>query len=1402
VVAQWSSRPKEAHLLDVDTRRIRRLTVGEVALIQTFPPDYTSGVGLSETEEIKRLGNAVPPVLAKAVFAAIDTPDGESTFIEICAGIGGLASGHLMAHPNAKPLLMADIEPPACKVLRKHFGPDVVVEANVLEYDFSPFAGKCDILCGGPPCQPWSTMGKHKGLEDPRDVIGKIDKLVGVVKPRVFLFENVSGLTTKANLPYLHDIVNRLTRLGYDVAYAVLNAADYGVPQNRKRVFIVGVRDGHGEAAEIVKRWRASASGKPPVTLRQAIGGLPDPGGWKRFIWDLPKGTQSADVNGELYTTALRGDQTMSVSGSFNPPPRIPFEEDRKEAPIRLQDDDDPIDLPAVPDDIYESDDEFADRPLGEIFEVGQGDIMTDEAAARFERQFMGFDMPADEEYLKFSEFKLENRFNENRLLAFVDEQNFELHSKALDELMRVSLGEASNLVRLWKPDENMRDPSYLPAAAVAIATQDPALRERAPQLAYKYLVEIKEHFGDDHFASGALRAAYAVMHFTNFEDPAKWSALLSLSMADTDTQMNLTREFVRYAANRDPGFLARSDFSRFSFEYKDYAKQPQWAPWVLVQGGVGARLVVGGEHRGFDTEGVSHSTGMRRDRFGSSLRHLDKFPHGVVVRSAAIAFTSAITTYVQDHHLNFTFTRDSVVAHLIGGGDANAIVQRIGMYPTDLERLLDMALLNGCPLSTSREQKAAWDHVVAKYPNHQPRPKLYEIDETKRLGPVLETREMRDIAIRCVNNNIFGRPALKQFHYTDVSDTDMANMLSSVFGLPQSFPDDSWPAFRYPWQAHAHEREEKNDPRFQPPFLEPPDVPVQRFRRIEEKQQPEFPRPTVEVVAMQHARVGPRVYGHTLTSISSPAYQDFVGRRVRATQITRKLVAAPDVKDGDVCVICSNTMSPREQCVRFPCGHIVHGDCAMSYIRNACVYADTRVACPVCDRDIPENMQWEYKDFPRYHLLDISQDDTAAIPRQNIQLFGRIVTVDAICDRMNEFEYKAADAKERECALCLVDFVKFRFATVLPCTHIMHADCVRDIVHESASYYSVKQKIRCPSCRAPIPEMLDWDPTDMEPLSVNAAVQEDVRDFQGKYQAGFERNYPGVVFYDANDKAAAVQALSAVRAPIRVPPAPVPLLPIRRAAAVAQHREERKQDAAPYGRRPQPRPQPRAHEIRQLEMRDNRADFSEDVIASPEDSAEFERFQRRIGIAPSRPLLTFLDMGVMDTAIHMNVQNLGRAFEVLVYAETRNLNQDQSAAYREFTAWLRDTMIPKYIAANMPPEAARQMTEALREAPGVSGRLVATNTAMVAVLIHQLRYATDEVTIGHLLDSLKHVAKIPPTVLASQTGSLYEVRNNVLDYVEDVTGHTLDTVSGHFSCAHSLAGGRRHHAHAIVSAY
>jgi DNA (cytosine-5)-methyltransferase 1 len=239
------------------------------------------------------------------------------TSLELFTGGGGLAWA--MHQAGFRHLLVNEVEHRCCETLRKNMAVDLermcaqpsedetrwpLTEDDVHQVDFSPYAGQVDVVAGGVPCQPWSLGGVHKGYDDKRNLWPELFRCVREARPRAIIAENVKGLLRPSFRDYYKYILRELAapfeervkgedwrdhdlRLAkaledrdadperrYDVKYMLVNAADYGVPQIRFRVFVVAFRRDLGLAD-----WRFPAPTHSENALRrdQASGRY-----WKR----------------------------------------------------------------------------------------------------------------------------------------------------------------------------------------------------------------------------------------------------------------------------------------------------------------------------------------------------------------------------------------------------------------------------------------------------------------------------------------------------------------------------------------------------------------------------------------------------------------------------------------------------------------------------------------------------------------------------------------------------------------------------------------------------------------------------------------------------------------------------------------------------------------------------------------------------------------------------------------------------------------------------------------------------------------------------------------------------------------------------------------------------------------
>ena len=189
--------------------------------------------------------------------------------LEIFSGAGGLAQGLKLAGFEHQALVEWDKN--ACCSLKSNFTRTTVLQTDIRDFDYRAYS-EIDILAGGPPCQPFSLGGKHKGNNDSRDMFPHAIRGIRELAPKAFMFENVKGLLRKSFSTYFNYILLQLNYpeasrgegeswnshlkrlkvihtkgsykgLKYNVTFRLINAANYGVPQKRERVVIVGIKD-------------------------------------------------------------------------------------------------------------------------------------------------------------------------------------------------------------------------------------------------------------------------------------------------------------------------------------------------------------------------------------------------------------------------------------------------------------------------------------------------------------------------------------------------------------------------------------------------------------------------------------------------------------------------------------------------------------------------------------------------------------------------------------------------------------------------------------------------------------------------------------------------------------------------------------------------------------------------------------------------------------------------------------------------------------------------------------------------------------------------------------------------------------------------------------------------------
>lgn len=234
------------------------------------------GPGGSETQTLVRGG-----LSNYSDIDSFEQPIGR--FVSLYAGAGGLDIGFALA--GFEPVWVSELDPAA---MRTHHGvfdllakerphlADIAYESHVgdilaVPEDSLPDRGTADLVIGGPPCQGFSVAGKMDPHDERSKHVFHFMDVVERVQPRAFLLENVKALYANRRwAPIREALVERARGLGYETLMTLVNAADFGVPQARERMFLIGVKSGEGRPEELLT---TTAQERP--TVRSALAQLP-----------------------------------------------------------------------------------------------------------------------------------------------------------------------------------------------------------------------------------------------------------------------------------------------------------------------------------------------------------------------------------------------------------------------------------------------------------------------------------------------------------------------------------------------------------------------------------------------------------------------------------------------------------------------------------------------------------------------------------------------------------------------------------------------------------------------------------------------------------------------------------------------------------------------------------------------------------------------------------------------------------------------------------------------------------------------------------------------------------------------------------------------------------------------
>lgn len=294
----------------------RTLSQREAARLQTFPDSFVFKGSISAINN--QIGNAVPVLLSYQIAEEIPF---KGQFVDLFCGAGGLALGFVWA--GWKPIIANDIDKYAIETHRANIGEeaicgdinsqevfDKIVSATLKAREEHPELPL--FVLGGPPCQGFSTANTRRGADDMRNWLFKsYAKIVKAIKPDGFVFENVKGITNLDGGRFFEMIKSELETCVETIKVNKVNAADFGIPQRRERVIIIGGN------TELVRNFDLKP--KTAVYNNGQIGILPQVIGVEDALGDLPIIEQAEDGSEKEYAFDAQTPFQKFIRGEITP---------------------------------------------------------------------------------------------------------------------------------------------------------------------------------------------------------------------------------------------------------------------------------------------------------------------------------------------------------------------------------------------------------------------------------------------------------------------------------------------------------------------------------------------------------------------------------------------------------------------------------------------------------------------------------------------------------------------------------------------------------------------------------------------------------------------------------------------------------------------------------------------------------------------------------------------------------------------------------------------------------------------------------------------------------------------------------------------------------------------------
>ena len=216
--------------------------------------------------------------------------------VSLFSGAGGFDLGFIRAGHEI--VYAVDNDKQACETYRKNIGPIVCKDIREVSSDEIP---DCDVVIGGFPCQGFSQANGNRCVSDERNTLYlEMLRIIKDKQPEWFVAENVRGILSLGKGEVIKQIVDDFKSVGYNVEYQLLNCADYGVPQMRQRVFIIGNNSGKEIKFPQPTHYdptKEKIEGlKPYVTVRDTIG----------WLEDIPCSDEPIEIDEEIIPHEIR----------------------------------------------------------------------------------------------------------------------------------------------------------------------------------------------------------------------------------------------------------------------------------------------------------------------------------------------------------------------------------------------------------------------------------------------------------------------------------------------------------------------------------------------------------------------------------------------------------------------------------------------------------------------------------------------------------------------------------------------------------------------------------------------------------------------------------------------------------------------------------------------------------------------------------------------------------------------------------------------------------------------------------------------------------------------------------------------------------------------------------------